>query len=103
MSNYQGHFMPKPEESQYMPEAFANFIANENSDCISPRETGVIELYSETGWSSSSQQVPVLLERFKESAETGSDISPDEIEDAESWAAGFKQKYGLYATFHFHL
>lgn len=103
MSNYQGHFMAKPEESQYMPEAFANFIASENPDCISPRETGVIELYSETGWSGSSQQVPVLLERFKESAQSDSDISPDDIEGAESWASSFKQSYGLYATFHFHL
>ena len=103
MSNYQGHFMPKPEESQYMPEAFANFIASENPDCISPRETGVIELYSETGWSGSSQQVPVLLERFKESAQSDSDISPDDIEGAESWASSFNQSYGLYATFHFHL
>ena len=102
MPNYQGHFMPKPEESDYMPEAFANFIANENPDSISQRETGVIELYSETGWSDSSQQVAVLLERFKESAETD-DISSEDIEDAANWASGFKQSYGLYATFHLHL
>ena len=43
----------------------------------------------------------MLLERFKESAETDK-ISPDEIEDAENWAAGFRESHGLYARFHFH-
>ena len=26
MPNYQGHFMPRPDENHYMPEAFANSI-----------------------------------------------------------------------------
>ena len=103
MPNYQGHYMPAPDGNHYMPEAFANFIANENPDFMSPQESGVIELYSETGWGDNSQQLPMLMERFKESAEADDSITSEEIEDAESWAAGFKECYGLYGRFHFHL
>ncbi len=95
--------MPKPDEKHDIPEAFANFIANENPDSISPMEAGVIELYSVAGWVEGSREVPVLLERFRESAQTDRDISSEDVEDAENWAAGFKERYGLYATFHFHL
>ena len=103
MPNYQGHFMPRPDENHYMPEAFANFIASENPDSISMRESGVIELYSEAGWGDKSQQIPVLLERFRDSAQTDDGISAEDIEDAQNWAAGFKESYGLHARFHFHL
>ncbi len=95
--------MPKPDENDYMPEAFANFIACENPDSISPREAGVIELYSEAGWGDESQQVGALLDRFRESAQTDRDISSEDVEDADKWAAGFKERYGLYARFHLHL
>ena len=69
MPNYQGHFMPRPDGVHYMPEAFANFIANENPESISPRETGVIELYSQTGCS----RCPCFL---KGSRRAGSAQSP---------------------------
>ena len=90
MPNYQGHFMPRPDENHYMPGAFANFIANENPASISMRASGVIELYSEAGWGDKSQQIPVLLERFRDSAQTDDGISAEDIEDAQNWAAGFK-------------
>ena len=102
MPDYQGHFMLKPDEKDYMPEAFANFIANENPDSISPRESGVIELFSDAVWGDKSQQVSVLLERFRDRAQT-EDIPAEDIESAENWAAGFKERYGLCALFHFHL
>lgn len=101
MNGYQGHFVPTPDGRDDIPLAFADFIACENPDWMSPNGAGIFLLYSAPGWVEDSRYTEALLARFKEKAKTDDGIDDEDIALAERWVAEFRNTYGLSARFHF--
>ena len=89
-------------DDKAMPMGFANFVACENSDSISPNQHGAFYLYAEIpNAENDSQDVTALLERFKREALSDSGITDIDVEDAERWVDRFQELYGSSSLFYF--
>lgn len=92
---------PATIRNTYIPYSFANFVACENPEWISPNGAGAFYLYAEVvGWEDS-QDTKVLLERFKAAAKTDKLISEVDVADAEEWVNNFRERYGESQLFYF--
>ena len=98
MSRYQGKEFSAGEA--VIPHVFANFLAEENCDYMSPELVGVIVLTVEP--IGTMQDLNHALEVFVERAvRDGDEISAEDVAAAGFWVGSFEERYGLTKRFLF--